>query len=97
MLETSLEDQRYSYEPFTQHAFYTAVNRALVERALAQLSFPTSHAPSTIVDLGCGTGAVTQLIVEALQRRRQEARVIGIDPSAHALTQAQCRLASPGM
>ena len=97
MLETSLEDQRYSYEPFTQHAFYTAVNRALVERALAQLSFPTSHEPSTIVDLGCGTGAVTQLIVEALRASGQEARVIGIDPSAHALTQAQCRLAQPGM
>lgn len=97
MPETSLEDQRYSYEPFTRHAFYAAVNGALVERALAQLRFPTLHEPCTIVDLGCGTGAVTQLIVQALQQRGQQARVIGIDPSAHALAQAQCRLAESEM
>jgi ubiquinone/menaquinone biosynthesis C-methylase UbiE len=97
MFETSLDDQCYSYEPFTQHAFYTAVNRALVERAVACLSPRSPQNPCTIVDLGCGTGAVTQLIVEALLQRGQQARVIGIDPSAHALTQAQCRLTKPGM
>ncbi len=97
MPETSSEDHLYSYEPFTQHAFYTAVNRALVERAVAQLSSPTSHEPYTIVDLGCGTGAVTQLIVEALQQQGQQAKVVGIDPSSQALSQAQCRLAESGM
>lgn len=97
MLETSLDHQLYSYEPFTRHAFYNRVNSALVEQALTHLSFPNPHEPYTVVDLGCGTGAVTQLIVEGLQQRRLEARVIGIDPSAEALTQAQCRLAKPGM
>lgn len=97
MLETRLDDQLYSYEPFAQHPFYTAVNRALVERALTYLSPSTLHHPYTIVDLGCGTGAVTRLIVEVLQQRGQQARVMGIDPSPQALTQAQCHLAEPGM
>jgi trans-aconitate methyltransferase len=66
-LENSLDDQLYSYEPFAQHAFYTAVNRTLVEQALAHLSPSLLPQPPTIVDLGCGTGAVTRLIVEALR------------------------------
>jgi ubiquinone/menaquinone biosynthesis C-methylase UbiE len=97
MLEPERDDQPYSYDPFTQHAFYAAVNGALVERALAHLSPHPLLEPYTIVDLGCGTGAATHLIVEALQQRGQPARVIGIDPSVQALTRARYRLAEPGM
>jgi ubiquinone/menaquinone biosynthesis C-methylase UbiE len=47
--------------------------------------------PLTIVDMACGTGAVTRLIVEemACQGRLEQTRILGVDPSAEALRRAQ--------
>lgn len=75
------EDDRFSFTPFTRHPFFTEVNRWIVERVIS----PTRK---TFVDLGCGPGAVTQLIVDRLGRRG-DARVIGVDPSACALERAR--------
>jgi ubiquinone/menaquinone biosynthesis C-methylase UbiE len=86
------EQQIYSYEPFTRHAFYQAVNRALVQRTIGLLTPPAGRA-ARIVDLGCGTGAVTQMVVEALGERQIEASIVALDPSADALASARSRLA----
>ena len=75
------EEERFSFTPFTQHPFFTEVNRWIVERVI-------SPGRRTIVDLGCGPGAVTQLILDRLGQRG-DARVIGVDPSASALEKAR--------
>lgn len=94
MIETSQEHEIFSYEPFTQHTFYKEINRNLVERAVAAL--PTGKSLN-IVDLGSGTGAITQMVAEALQKRGMEATLIGVEPSADAITRARQRLAGVGM
>ncbi len=71
----------FSFRRFTQHPFYTDLNSRLVD--LSQIK------PGNIVlDLACGTGAVTRLLLEKL-RGAQESLVIGIDSSSTALRQAR--------
>ncbi|HEU5379213.1 MAG TPA: hypothetical protein VFV38_27640, partial [Ktedonobacteraceae bacterium] len=60
------EIESFSFESFAAHPFYTAINRLLVQQALAPLASYSPHRPLTIVDLACGTGAVTRLLVEEL-------------------------------
>ena len=78
---TQAEEERFSFTPFTRHPFFTEVNRWIVERVIC----PSRR---TIVDLGCGPGAVTQLIVDRLGPSG-DGRVIGVDPSATALEKAR--------
>jgi ubiquinone/menaquinone biosynthesis C-methylase UbiE len=82
----------YGYEPFTRHAFYQEVNRTLVQRTVDALT-PAQDRVTTIVDLGCGTGAVTEMVVQALQERGVEASVVAVEPAAEALESARARLA----
>jgi ubiquinone/menaquinone biosynthesis C-methylase UbiE len=84
--------QDHSYEPFTRHAFYQEVNQILVRRAIGSLIPPVGRV-ATVVDLGCGTGAITQMVIDALQSRQIEASIIAIEPSAEALASARTRLA----
>lgn len=92
LIETD-ETNQFTFEPFAAHAFYTNVNRSLVRQALAHFETRPVDQPLTIVDMACGTGAVTRLIAEEIKRQgRQQARLIGVDPSAEAL-----RLAQKGM
>src|SRR5437879_6512121 len=88
LIETE-ETNQFTFEPFAAHAFYTEVNRSLVKQAVALLTSHATHAAMTIVDMACGTGAITRLIAEELDRRGQQARIIGVDPSAEALRRAQ--------
>ena len=81
-----------TFEAFAAHPFYTAINRSLVQRALAPLAAYPPGVPLTIVDMACGTGAVTRLIAEELARRGLQARIIAVDPSADALRLAQQRI-----
>ncbi len=97
MIETKNDHDIYSYEAFTQHAFYAAVNHALVERAVALLDTRPAGEKLNVVDLGSGTGAITQMIVEALKKRGRDAQVIGVEPSADAIRLAQHRLEGCGM
>lgn len=87
-----IDRERYSYEPFTRHGFYRRVNRALVERAVAALTPPPDR-PATVVDLSCGTGAVTEMIIDALAARGVDATVVAVEPEADALAGARSRLA----
>jgi ubiquinone/menaquinone biosynthesis C-methylase UbiE len=92
----SSEHDTYSYEPFTRHPFYETVNRALVEEGIRRLPVPAARG-RTIVDLSCGTGAMTLMVVEALRGRGLEATIIAAEPSSEALAQAERRVAGSGM
>src|SRR6266540_188774 len=79
------ESERFSFEAFTRHPFFTEVNRWIVERVICP-------GRRRIVDLGCGPGAVTRLILERLGREAPNAEVIGIDPSPSALVRARAAI-----
>ena len=90
LIETE-ETNKFTFEPFAAHPFYTEVNRGLVRQALAHLPQQDNGEPVTIVDMACGTGAVSRLIIEEMERqgRLAQLRLIGVDPSAEALRRAQ--------
>ena len=96
LIETE-ETNRFTYERFAAHTFYTDINRSLVQQALAHL--PTRAGNLTFVDMACGTGAVTRLIAEELARQGQlaRARLIGVDPSAEALRHARTGMDQMGL
>jgi ubiquinone/menaquinone biosynthesis C-methylase UbiE len=83
------ETNKFTFEAFAAHPFYTEVNRTLVQQALAHLSSRSAENPITIVDMACGTGAVTRLIAEEMAHRGRQVHLIGVDPSAEALRRAQ--------
>jgi ubiquinone/menaquinone biosynthesis C-methylase UbiE len=88
LIETE-ETNQFTFEAFAAHTFYTEVNRSLVRHALASLSTRPPNAQLTIVDMACGTGAVTRLIAEEIARQGRQAYIIGVDPSAEALRCAE--------
>lgn len=96
MLIETAETNQFTFEPFAAHEFYTQVNRSLVRQALASLKSRPANQTLTIVDMACGTGAVTRLIAEELKNQRRQARIIGVDPSAEALRRAQHGMAEIG-
>ena len=83
------ETRHFTFEAFAAHPLYTAINRSLVQQALAPLVTRPPGAPLTIVDMACGTGAITRLVAEELARQGRQARLIAVDPSADALRRAQ--------
>src|SRR3989440_7950337 len=83
------ETNKFTFEAFAAHPFYTEVNRTLVQQALAHLSSRSAENPITIVDMACGTGAVTRLVAEEMAHQGRQAHLIGVDPSAEALRRAQ--------
>lgn len=86
----------YSYEPFTRHGFYRDMNQALVTRAFDWLPVPPPQRGMAVVDLGCGTGALTALLVEEFRQREVPTMINGIDPSQSALALAASRLPKAG-
>jgi len=88
LIETD-ETNQFTFEPFAAYTFYTEVNCSLVRQALASLPAHPSHNLLTIVDMACGTGAITRLIAEEMARQGRQAHIIGVDPSAEALRRAQ--------
>jgi ubiquinone/menaquinone biosynthesis C-methylase UbiE len=97
LLETD-ETNQFTFEAFAAHAFYTEINRSLVQKALAPLVIHPADRALTIIDMACGTGSVTRLIAEetAAHQRTQQTRIVGVDPSAEALRLAQQNLAEMG-
>lgn len=87
------ETNKFTFEPFAAHTFYTDVNRSLVQHALAHLASRRHNSTNgtsttfTIVDMACGTGAISLLIAEEMAQHGLLARtrIIGVDPSAEAL------------
>jgi ubiquinone/menaquinone biosynthesis C-methylase UbiE len=70
----------YSFSTFSKNAFYGELNARLVD-----MTDVTSG--QRIVDLACGTGGVTRLILERIRDARDSV-VIAMDQSAAALKQA---------
>ena len=81
-----MEESRFSYAPFASQGFYQVVNRQLVD----MVDF---HPGQKIVDLACGTGAVTRLIADRIKGARDSV-VIAIDMSASAIREAMAQLGS---
>jgi ubiquinone/menaquinone biosynthesis C-methylase UbiE len=79
------DTDRFGFSRFASHPFFEEVNRWLVER-VASLG-------SRFVDLACGPGAVTELIVQAM-RDRGRGLVYAVDPSLSELERAKRRIAS---
>lgn len=75
----------FSFKAFSEHEFYRRVNEVLVDRAGLERGW-------TVVDVACGSGAVTELIVEKIRGAR-DAMVIGVDMSASALKDAREKVA----
>ena len=96
LIETE-ETNKFTYEAFAAHPFYTEVNRSLVRQALAHLECRPKNAALTIVDMACGTGAVTRLIAEGLLKQGRQAHLIGVDPAADALRYARKSMEGIGM
>jgi len=91
------ETHHLTFEAFAAHPFYTAINRSLVQRAFAHVVRRPPGVPLTIVDMACGTGAVTRLIAEELARLECQARIIAVDPSADALRLARQSIDAKGI
>jgi ubiquinone/menaquinone biosynthesis C-methylase UbiE len=88
----------YGFDPFAQHPFYAEMNRSLVQRAIARLNAAQPRGELIrIVDLASGTGAVTQLIMDALERLQRPATVFSIEPASEALELARERLQGRGV
>lgn len=77
--------QEYSFKAFSEHDFYRRVNRWLVDRVGLQRGW-------TVVDVACGSGAVTELILERIRGAR-DAMVVGLDMSGSALRDAAAKVA----
>ena len=86
-INPAAEDDRFSFTPFTRHPFFTHVNRWILERVVCP-------GRQVIVDLGCGPGAVTELILERVRGQQPAPRIIGVDPSSSALEKARAAISS---
>ncbi|HEY6072077.1 MAG TPA: methyltransferase domain-containing protein [Anaerolineales bacterium] len=80
------DDERFSFAKFAAHPFFHEVNEWLVAHARITPG-------SDVVDLGCGPGTVTELILRRMGVPPQ-GRVFAIDPSPPALVQAAQRVQS---
>jgi len=76
----SKSDQDYAFGSFANLDFYKIINARLLD--IAEISEQTQ-----IVDLGCGDGGVTKLILDRIQAARQSC-IYAIDHSAAAIKEA---------
>ena len=97
MTETPIVASSYTFDPFAQHKFYHDVNQSLVHRAIARLDAAHPAGETVrVVELASGTGAVTELILDELERLGRPGTVIGVEPSPEAIEIATARLESRG-
>jgi len=84
-MDPTPDDERFSFHRFARQSFYEAVNARLVDLA-------NVDARQCVLDLACGTGAVTKLILDKLQGFRDRC-VVAMDASSEALEIARRNLA----
>ena len=75
-----MASQEFSFAKFAENAFYDKLNARLVDMAGV-------GSDQRIIDMACGTGSVTQLILERLRGARYSV-IIAMDHSTIALKQA---------
>ncbi len=83
--DVQMSSDEYSFKAFSEHGFYRRANLALLDRADLKRGW-------TVVDVACGSGASTELILDRIRGAR-DARVIGVDMSATALREAAEKVA----
>ena len=83
-MSTEQAQEEFSFSAFSNLPFYRQINARLLD--LAEVG-----KQRRIIDLGCGTGAVTKLILERLQSAR-ETVIYAVDHSAQALKDAVAEL-----
>ncbi len=83
MAEPSLKDEWSVSDPYD--TYIGRWSRLVAKRFLAWLALPSAQ---RWLDLGCGTGAVTQVIVE----EGAPASVVGVDPSEGFIVSAHSRM-----
>lgn len=83
------EGTDYTFEAFARHDFYRTVNEHLVDATLQIRERLPQYPIHRALDLACGTGAVTQLLVDRVRRLREPVEVIAVDPSESALEKAR--------
>lgn len=88
-MEPVADGQDYTFEAFSRHDFYRVVNEHLVDTTLQVRGRLPQLPIHSALDLACGTGAVTQLLVERVRRLREPVEVIAVDPSESALEKAR--------
>lgn len=94
MAESPTNETGYTFDPFARHQFYIDVNASLVQRAIDRVEASRPRGQRVrVVELAAGTGAVTEQILDALERCGRLATVIAIEPSPEALAIARERLA----
>src|SRR3972149_10924954 len=81
-------EARFSFEKFARHHFFKQANAWLVAHS-------GICSNSSVVDLACGPGAVTQLILRELAETVPGTCVYAVDPSPSALALARKRVHSP--
>ncbi len=84
MAENDNSTEEFSFTAFSNLPFYRQVNARLLD--LAEVG-----RQRRIIDLGCGTGGVTKLILERLQSAK-ETVIFAVDHSASALRDAVSEL-----
>ncbi|MDN5766211.1 MAG: class I SAM-dependent methyltransferase [Humibacillus sp.] len=72
------------------HAHLRASAQVLVDSLAADPTEPTA-APVTVLDIGCGSGASTQALVQTLDAAGLDYRLIGVDGSAGMLREARAK------
>ncbi len=87
----------YTFDPFARHQFYHDVNQSLVRLAIERLHADRPAGESVnVVELASGTGAVTELILDELERLGRPGTVTGVEPSPEAIDIARERLGARG-
>ena len=73
--------EEYSFSSFSKLPFYKKINKRLLD--LAKIEDQKS-----IVDLGCGTGLITKLILNKIKKDANDCIVYAVDHSSNALKTA---------
>jgi ubiquinone/menaquinone biosynthesis C-methylase UbiE len=93
MTETPSFAGAYTYDAFARHQFYEDINAGLVRMATGRLDRERPAGERVqVVEVASGTGAVTELILNELERLGRPATVIGVEPSFEAIDVARERL-----
>jgi len=96
--ETPAVASSYTFDPFARHQFYHDVNQSLVRQAIGRLDADRPAGQQVrVVELASGTGAVTELILDELERLGRPATVVGVEPSAEAIAIARENLERRGV
>jgi ubiquinone/menaquinone biosynthesis C-methylase UbiE len=83
------EGTDFTFEAFAGHDFYRAVNEHLVDSTLQVRERLPQNPIHRALDLACGTGAVTQVLVDRVRKLREPVEIIALDPSESALEKAR--------